>query len=665
MRVHLSFVVVLTAIAFAAEPPPLEPQVAGLFPLGLTRGTDTIVSIRGRNLQSLRGATISGSGLVAEVLESSSYRAKLRVRAAATAEPGRHDLRLLTPQGSTLTWIDISDRPEASEIEPNNDFATAAPLVFPALLNGIITAADYDYFRFTAAAGQTLTFDLLATRTGSSLDGVLEILDHRHQTVAFNDDYYAFKDPHLVHRFREAGEYFLRIYGTGESGTENAGYRLIAGAMPHADLALPAGGRRGTAVEVELHGVNLEGVKEVTLGPGLAKGKVVNAAFGRATVALTIPPGAPLGPMSLHIAGATLPVPFVISGLPEITISPGDARKRQDPLPVPLGTVANGVIDTPRAVDCFAFRVDGPEDVVISVESMNLGFLLDPLVAVYDETGKRIAWQDEPTTNTGKEPANLDPHLALRLPAAGRYTVAIRDSQFRGDATFLYRLTIKKAEPDFSVRIVGAHTTLYRGRDNTVNVRVRRLEGWNTPIEIWAEGLPPGVTATKHIAEPRNTSYTGTCGEIHYLDGTNVAMTVTVAPNAALELSRIIFKARGVLNGRIVEREARARYWKSRIRVTGDAEDPALLATIADLPGVVFQTPERAPLGKTTVILTRHEDGPAPLVIYGDGVDPVSVASGVTRADVLFTKPGEIVLNGKVGERLLGQSPPIRIEGRK
>jgi hypothetical protein len=585
---------------------------------------------------------------VAEVLEASAYRAKLRVRAEGGAEPGRRDLRVMAPQGSTLTWLDISDRVEVFEKEPNSDLARAERLALSSVVNGVITAGDYDYYRFSVTAGQAITFDLLATRNGSSLDGVMEILDAQGRGLQYSDDYYAFKDPHIVYKFAEAGEYFLRVYGSGESGSETADYRLLAGAMPHVDLALPGGGERGRTVEFDLQGVNLDGVAEVTLGAGLARGKVLSAGFGRARVSMAIPADAPLGASLLHVGGATLPVPFVVSGMRELTVAPGTARKRADPVAVEFGTVVNGVIDTARAADYFSIRVDGPEDVVLAVESMNLGFLLDPLLAVYDDAGKRIAWQDEPTTNTGKEPANLDPHLALRLPRAGRYTVAIRDSQFRGDATFLYRLALKKAEPDFAVRIVGAHTTLYRGRENTVNVRVRRMEGWNTPVEIWAEGLPAGVTAPRMIAEPKNTSYTGTCGEIHYLD-----------------LSRIVFRARGVMAGRTVEREARARYWKSRIRVAGDAEEPALLATVADLPGVVFQTPERAGLGKLTVILTRLDDGGGELVIDGDGVAPVVVPAGVTRAEVVFTKPGEIVLNGRVGARVLGRSAPVLVEGKR
>jgi len=637
----------------------LEPQVSGVIPRGLQRGTEVTMTLRGRHLQSLRQASVSGGGVAVEVVSASAYRAVIKVKSAADAEPGRRDLRLFAPHGSTLTWIDVSAVPEVTEKEPNNTMDKALPL--GRLVNGVVTAGDYDYYRFSAEAGQSYTFDLLATRNGSPLDGVLEILDARGRSVAFSDDYYAFKDPHIVHTFSEAGEYYLRVYGTGESGSENSDYRLLAGRMPHADLALPGGGQRGTAVEFDLTGVNLEGVQAVTLGAGLAEGKVLRASATQARVRMEIPAGAPLGPSALHIPGAALPVPFVVSGMREVT-----ARKqRPDPMAIPLDTVVNGVIDAPRAVDNFSIQVDKAEDVVLTVESMNLGFLLDPLVAVYDEAGKRIAWQDEPTTNTGKEPANLDPHLAIRLPAAGRYRVAIRDSQFRGDATFLYRLTVKRAEPDFSIRVVGAHSTLYRGKPNIVNVRVRRLEGWNTPVEVWAEGLPEGVSAPRMTAEPKNTSYTGTCGEIHYLDGTNVAIPVMVRGDTPLDLTRVTFRARGVMNGRTVEREARSRYWKSRIKVTGDAVEAGLFATVADLPGVVFQTPERTGVGKATVIVTRQDESEEPLALDGDGVEPQLIPVGVTRAEVHFTRPGEIVLNGRVAGRVIGRSHPVRVEAKK
>jgi hypothetical protein len=415
-----------------------------------------------------------------------------------------------------------------------------------------------------------------------------------------------------------------------------------------------------------LRGVNLGGVKEVTLGPGWAKGVVLEASEGAARVRLRVPETAPPGAAQLHIGGGALPVPFVVGTRPEVTV-PGDgARRRDDPLPVELGVVINGVIDAAGAADYFGFSVDGPRKIVVDVESMNLGYLLDPLVAVYDAAGKRIAYQDDPTTNTGKEPANMDPHLVVDLPRAGRYTLAVRDAQFRGEPSFLYRVTLKEAEPDFQVRVVGAHTTLYRGKVNTVHVRVRRIEGWDQPVEIRVENLGPGITAPARVAEPVNTAYKGTCGETHYLDGTNVEIPITVSGDARLDLRQIRFVGRGVREGKTVEREGRARYWKSRIRLLGDAVETPLYAAVADLPGVLLEAPRQVRAGaKATVIVTRLDESGAPLRLEGEGVAAVEVPAGVTRAEVTFAKTGAVVVHGFVGKERIGESAVVRVEAAK
>ena len=88
-------------------------------------------------------------------------------------------------------------------------------------------------------------------------DGDLLIRDANGTLLDYCDDYYMFKDPHLVYTFAKAGTYFLRLYGSGEAGSENADYRLTAGEMPQVDYAMPSGGRQGEMVEFDLAGVNL------------------------------------------------------------------------------------------------------------------------------------------------------------------------------------------------------------------------------------------------------------------------------------------------------------------------------------------------------------------------------------------------------------------------
>lgn len=671
----------LSALA-APKLPPTRPEALGVFPHGGRRGTDVDLLIRGRNLQGATQILFASPGLAATILKVEHNRIEARFHIAAAVETGRHDFRIVAPHGSTVNWFDVGDRPEIFEREPNNDRAHAQPISLPVLLNGSVTAGDYDYFRFTAEAGHTVTFDVLATRNGSQFDSVIDLLDANGSQLDYSDDYYMFKDPHLVYTFRQSGTYYLRLYGSGEAGSENADYRLTAGEMPQVDYALPAGGRRGAAVEFDLSGANLDSISQVVLGEGLATGEVIAKSPTRARVRMSLPATLPPGAYRLHVASsekgpAAGAATFVVSTLPEITARGGAARRKSDPLPVALPVIANGVLDQPRAADYFTFRVDAPRTVTLQVDSMQLGFMLDPMVAIYDESGRRIAWQDDPTTNTGRKPVNLDPHLVFHLPKAGRYTAMVRDSEFRGDPNYVYRFTLKPAEPDFTATIIGTDETLFRGQTNVVTVLVRRLEGWNTPVEIRAENLPAGVTAKPVIAPPVNTPYKNTCGEDHVLDGTTVEIPLIVEGSAPASFSQIRFRARGVMDGKTVEHEAAARYWwKIRQNVVGYAETRPLYATVADAPRLVLSAPDRvaAPRGKSAkikVVIARMDDGAQPLEIGAEAaagltVEPATVAPGVTLAEIQVTnaagEAASLTLVGKVAGRTIGYSHPIAID---
>jgi hypothetical protein len=200
--------------------------------------------------------------------------------------------------------------------------------------------------------------------------------------------------------------------------------------------------------------------------------------------------------------------------------------------------------------------------VLLAVDALRLDVHLDPIVVLYDESGKRIAYQDDPTpTNSAKTPANVDPHLVVNLKP-GRYTAFVRDNAFRGDPTYAYRFTMKRAEPDYSAGIVGSDETLFRGKETIVTIRVRRLEGWNTPVEVWAENLPEGVTGPSKVTVPvEPTHFKGTCAEDNILDGTEVDFPLKVAANAPFSVSKITFRARGVMDGRTVEHPVVANYW--------------------------------------------------------------------------------------------------------
>src|SRR6266567_3902394 len=299
-RVVVSMALAVSAFG-APKLPPIRPEVQGVFPHGGQRGTDVELHIRGKNLQGATAILFATPKLSATILSVEHNAVRARFHIDPAAEPGRHDFRLVAPHGSTINWFDVSARKEIFENEPNGDRQHAQAIELPVLINGTVKAGDYDYFRFAAKAGQTLTFDVLATRNGSQFDSVIDLLDSAGTLLDYSDDYYMFKDPHLVYQFNKTGTYYLRIYGTGEAGSDNADYRLTAGEMPQVDHAMPSGGRLGETVEFELAGVNLASVSRVTLGDGIATGEVVSKTPRSAKVRMRIPATVSPGAYRLHV----------------------------------------------------------------------------------------------------------------------------------------------------------------------------------------------------------------------------------------------------------------------------------------------------------------------------------------------------------------------------
>ncbi len=91
-----------------------------------------------------------------------------------------------------------------AEIEPNNDFAAAQTVVFPATITGLIDGADAlnadcDIFRFDAKKGQQMLLEVKASRDNSPLDSAIEVLDGQGQPVlqaqlqAVRDSYFTFR----------------------------------------------------------------------------------------------------------------------------------------------------------------------------------------------------------------------------------------------------------------------------------------------------------------------------------------------------------------------------------------------------------------------------------------------------------------------------------------
>jgi hypothetical protein len=342
--------------------------------------------------------------------------------------------------------------------------------------------------------------------------------------------------------------------------------------------------------------------------------------------------------------------------------------------------VLNGIIDQPKASHYFRFDAQPGDTFLFRAESMKLGYHLDPTITVLDAEGKKVAFADDPGIDDRSDEYQIDTDLSLRCDKAGPYYLAIRDSMYRGGDQLLYRLTVKKQEPDFILELRESLKSFYVGQQDTLQVRVRRRSGWNTPVEVWAEGLPSSVVAERQTAPPTDSIVKDTCGVERVVDGSIVLLPVRVEA-----MSTGIFdfkiKGRGVMDGKTVEHVATVRYnHASAGHVYGPMQLERAALAVAEPPSVLLTGPDNISVGgplkltvrrfveaKKTGLILRPKSAPRTLKINSVALQPtvreatLSLEGDVPLAGVPVVFEAVSEQDGKV----LAESSPILIEARK
>ncbi|MBI4906658.1 MAG: hypothetical protein HY820_23725 [Acidobacteria bacterium] len=206
----------------------------------------------------------------------------------------------------------------------------------------------------------------------------------------------------------------------------------------------PAGGGRGSTVEVTLNGTAITPESILVSGEGVTA-RIVKVDPKIVRIALDIAPNAEPGMRELRVVnagGVSNRARFVISDLPEINeIEPNSLKSTPQKI-TSLPIVINGQI-TEADRDYFQLQLPAGRRLVFKAEARRLlPFLadgvpgwFDPLLVLYDETGRQVHLADDFHIQS-------DPEFFFEAPSDGTYTLEIRDVIFRGRADFVYRLSI-------------------------------------------------------------------------------------------------------------------------------------------------------------------------------------------------------------------------------
>jgi hypothetical protein len=360
----------------------------------------------------------------------------------------------------------------------NNTLAQANPIPLPCTVCGAIEAAeDVDYFKFHAAAGQTLTFEVLCARLQDRIhdlqkhaDPMLTLYDATGRELAANDDFY-FADPLLQYTFKEAGDYFIQVRDSKYDGDPRWVYALTVTAGPYASHVFPLAGNPGQKLQVT---------------------PVGSARLVQERIELTAPREPGLHRLVLDVAGQkTNPTAFLVSPLPQvIEQEPNDTPQKAQRVSVPCGI--NGRIGMPRDLDHFIFKAQKGKPIRMEVFARRFGTALqsslDSVLDVMTPQGRILASNDDAI---GKDAA-----LVFTPPADGDYVARIRDLNSKGGATAVYYLALDWPEPDFSLCCDPDKAMIGPGTSTAWYVQVTRSHGFTGPVKVSVKGLPPGASAS-------------------------------------------------------------------------------------------------------------------------------------------------------------------------
>lgn len=277
------------------------------------------------------------------------------------------------------------------------------------------------------------------------------------------------------------------------------------------DSVFPAGGQRGTTVQVELIGGQggLRGATEVIVdgAPGITVSAVKVDDRAKMTATFTIAADAAPGRRMIRVKGGTTGLTsfrwFFVGPLPE-RVEGKDNNTPDTAETVTLPLVMNGVIDRPLDQDCFRFTGKAGDTPVVAVMSHwldalgqgrnNMGFA-DLSLEILNSEGRVVA--------QASDTLGYDPLIHFEVPADGEYVARVSGMGFKGFPSAVYRLTIGEVPYPVAVFPAGGQ------------------RGQTTEVEFFGPNVPPGTRQKVSVADDpfgvQYVSLTGDMAGIHEL----------------------------------------------------------------------------------------------------------------------------------------------------
>jgi len=532
------------ATGVLAQPQGLpSPRMTNVFPAGAKAGATVEVAVTGSDLDEPQKLLFSHPGLRGEYLPppppdpkkmpSQDQRDKaaskgphnFKVTVAKDVPPGLHDVRVASRWGvSNPRAFIVGSRPEVNEKEPNNDVPEAQRVDVGTTIHGTISAnTDVDYTIFTAKKGQRIVLQAHASLVDGKARPLMEVYDGTGRKLAQNRNYDV-NDAVTDVMIPVDGDYIVRLSEFAYAGgSADHIYRLTISTDPWIDAVYPPVVEPGKTTEVTLYGRNLPGssTSEYTVdGRPLEKllVKLTPPSNADATRKLTTrtkitPPEGVLDGFEYRLKGPSSEsnAVMIYFAREKVQIRKGPmGLQPENALPLTLPVEMVGMVENRN--DRHWYRIEGKKGdvLMIDLQAERIGTRADYFFSLHDATNQNrdlLGEIDDDidalhmsnfATRTTDPPA-----LRWTVPFDGKFNlqVAAREASTLTGPRTAYRLRVASPKPDFRAvvlpysRYFPTGSAGWREGTEAFDVFVHRIDGYNEPIVVTAEGLPPGVTA--------------------------------------------------------------------------------------------------------------------------------------------------------------------------
>ena len=363
---------------------------------------------------------------------------------------------------SQLALVMVDDLPATTDGGKNNTAGTAQAVDQPTNIMGTSSGTTHDYYSFQVKAAEVVSFDVYASRIGSSMDPVLRLLTVAGDELAYADDSDGLNsDCRFRHQFTTAGTYIIEVADSGYKSGQP--YALRIGNYPIVTTAFPLGIQQGVEAAVGFTGPSRDESQASSMYEnGHAVGTLL-AVSARAA-------NSNASGMALAIAS---------DGVQAVEQEPNDTLKQATQISLPGGT--SGLLNHTGDVDLFSFQAEKGTRLRFRGYSRSLG---SPAVVKY-----RVLKADGTQLAAAAVTDEDEFVLSWVVPETGEYLLEAVDLLRRGGNNFGYLITAEQGN-SFSLSLKNDKAT-----KNKYLVDAK-LGAISFPVTVVRDGYDGPITIT-------------------------------------------------------------------------------------------------------------------------------------------------------------------------